>query len=247
MSLIEEALRKQREESEKSAPPSPPPPPIPSPSPDEAPPDAPPAEASPRRPWALLAGIAGAGVLAILFVIWLLVFGMKLWQTKPDIVNTKGVIATHAPSLPPTAPRTNDTSKSVTPPPSPVMVPSIPKPPPQEGLPATPVTPPPALEAPASPAPPIIPVVEKALPALKPSAPSPAPAKLELPVIWPKLVVSGIIGSSKNGRSAAIMNGQMLSPGETIEGVTIESIDKQKVKLRYSGEVKLLSVGASTE
>ena len=66
-------------------------------------------------------------------------------------------------------------------------------------------------------------------------------------MIWPKLVVSGIIGSSKNGRSAAIMNGQMLSPGETIEGVTIESIDKQKVKLRYSGEVKLLSVGASTE
>ena len=85
------------------------------------------------------------------------------------------------------------------------------------------------------------------MPALKASVPPPAPAKLELPVIWPKLVVSGIIGSSKNGRSAAIMNGQMLSPGETIEGVTIESIDKQKVKLRFSGEVKLLSVGASTE
>jgi hypothetical protein len=197
-----------------------------------------------------LAGIAGAGVLAILFVIWLLVFGMKLWQTKPDTMTTKGGIATNAPGIPLTpsaASHTNDTSKSPAPPSLPAAVPTSPKPPPQPGLPATPVTPPPAPEAPASPTPPATLTAEKALPALKPSVPPPAPAKLELPVIWPKLVVSGIIGSSKNGRSAAIMNGQMLSPGETIEGVTIESIDKQKVKLKFSGEVKLLSVGASTE
>jgi type II secretory pathway component PulC len=65
--------------------------------------------------------------------------------------------------------------------------------------------------------------------------------------MWPKLTVSGIIGSSKSGRSAVILNGQMLCPGDTMEGVSVESIDKQRVKLKFNGEVKMLSVGSSTE
>lgn len=242
MSLIEEALRKQREESEKSE--SAPPPPLPGvPATDEAKPDGPPPELSSRRPWGLLAAIAGITVLAILFILWLLVFGLKLWQTPPiaGITKAPAPLAPVTPVTPAPASRTNAAAPEARTPDAPVAPPA-PKP-----LPAEAVSPPPSPGPQTNPAAPAIPIAGKDVPALKPSAPPPAPAKLELPVIWPKLVVSGIIGSSKSGRSAVIMNGQMLSPGEAIEGVTIESIDKQKVKLRYSGEVKLLAVGASTE
>lgn len=243
MSLIEEALRKQREESEKSETVSPPP--LPGPTSDEVQPDGQSSDTSPRRPWGLLAGIAGAGVLAILFVVWLLVFGLKLWQTQPAPTATKDATPPHAPVTPGTpapASRTNAVAPTPPLPLAPAIVPPAPKPVPTES-----VSPPPSPAPQTNAAAQAIPIAEKAAPALKPSGPPPVPTKLELPVIWPRLVVSGIIGSSKNGRSAAIMNGQMLSPGEAIEGVTIEAIDKQKVKLRYGGEVKLLSVGASTE
>lgn len=248
MSLIEEALRKQREENEKEGGA-----PVATPSPASLPPDADPSEISTveepvRRSWALLAGIVGAGVIAILFLVWLLVFGLKLWQTKPTAPSTVAIGVTNAPKasvVNQSAIHTNETPKPATPAPLPATAPSVPIPPPQAALPPAPATPITPHEAQAIPGP--------ALPEKpntqnqKNSTPSPAPTKLEMPVLWPKLTVSGIIGSSKSGRSAAIMNGQMLSPGESIEGVTIESIDKQKVKLRYNGEIKSLSVGASTE
>jgi hypothetical protein len=68
-----------------------------------------------------------------------------------------------------------------------------------------------------------------------------------MPVLWPRLVVSGVIGSSKNGHSAVIINGQMLSPGDSIEGVKILSIEKQRVKLSLQDEFRYVSVGSSTE
>ncbi len=248
MSLIEEALRKQREESEKTGSVSIAPPPIPS-EPAEIPPEPPIAEEHARRPWALLAGIAVASILAILFVAWLLIYGLKLWQTKPTPAQINASITTNAPkALPVTtaAPSTNTTTKPLvapqTPPPQPVA--TTPAPPPATTTPAT---------LPATQAPTVAPKTDPTATLAPKSAPppqqsiTPAPDKLELPVMWPKLTVSGIIGSSKSGRSAVILNGQMLSPGDTIEGVSIESVDKQKVKLKYSGETKMLSVGASTE
>lgn len=247
MSLIEEALRKQREENEKpgsATVPSPPAPAVPPPLPPELPLEEEPA----RRSWTLLAGIVGGGALAILFIFWLLVFGLKLWQAKPDLTIIKTVISTNNTPLASPAHQSkitiNEAVKSPPQPPTTAVQPTTPPPPVTLPPPAT-IQPsvPKAQELPLS----TTPVAEKTPSYQKSSNPAPTPAKLELPILWPKIMVSGIIGSSKNGRSAAILNGQMLSPGETIEGVTIESIDKQKVKLRYNEEIKLLSVGASTE
>lgn len=243
MSLIEEALRKQREENEK---PGNIPPPLPSP-PSQPPPEPSSENSIPevptRRPWVLLAGIAGVGMIAILFIVWLLVFGLKLWQNKPappPIIKT--VVVANAPAasaISQTVTRTNETTTL--------------QPPPQPGHSATSAPPgmttnstlaPVQLTAPEQPAPPTSP---QATLLQKTNLPPPSTTKLELPVVWPKLIVSGVIGSVKSGRSAAILNGQMLSLGDTIEGVTIDAIDKQKVKLRYRGEVKTLTVGTSTE
>ncbi len=238
MSLIEEALRKQREENEKSGSGTATPPPIPGSDSSETST----AEEPERRSWALVTSIVGGGLLAFAIIIWLLLFGLKLWQTKADTINTKTVAPSHSPPplvAPPAVVQTNNIVKPIEPTPAP------PAP-----LPALPTTTNPApLPLPSASEPHSVPAVTNpvAEKATSQKPPIPAPTKLELPVIWPKITVSGIIGSSKNGRSAAIMNGQMLGPGESLEGVTVEAIDKQKVKLKYSGEVKSLSVGASTE
>jgi len=245
VSLIEEALRKQREENEKSGGP----PPLPSPLTD-APSGPPASEELPRRPWALLAGIVGGGVLAILFIIWLLVYGLGLWTGKTANSAIKGFVSTNsAVSVSLLLAHTNDAAKTVINPPRqsnsvPVAGTSIPPPPLKSALPSA--QPPPTQPLPEPQSTQVLPIQDKTTPvkAISTSAP---PAKLVMPVVWPKLTVSGIIGSTKSGRSAVILNGQMLSPGETIEGITIELIEKQKVKLKYSGEVKILAVGATTE
>ncbi|MEI8138733.1 MAG: hypothetical protein WCI03_02575 [bacterium] len=254
MSLIEEALRKQREENDKSGNASISPPPIPDVSPESTPEPPANAEEPARRPWVLLAGIVGGGVLAILFVLWLLFYGLGLWHNKPGTLIVKSVGPTNTPisivsnlsvgatnnttllAVPPPVSSTTTVAQLLTPHPTQTALT-----PPQTSQPK-----PPPVAAPVIPASPLSIAEPPPLPQ-KIAPPPPTPAKLEMPVVWPKLTVSGIIGSSKNGRSAVILNGQMMSPGETIEGVVIDSIDKQKVKLKFSGEVKLLSVGATTE
>jgi hypothetical protein len=72
------------------------------------------------------------------------------------------------------------------------------------------------------------------------------PDKL-MAVIWPRLSVSGIIGTSSGSRGAAIINGQMLGIGSTIEGVKIIAVDKQGVQLRLGDETRTLTVGGTTE
>lgn len=245
MSLIEEALRKQREENEKSrtTPALPPPLPAPAHTPDTGEaqmPDAPPA----HRSWALLAALVVGGVIIIVLVIWLLVFGLNLWQKAPEATPVKPVPQTPAvtpKSVPPAPMPTNEPPKVVPPAPSP-MPPGPIAPPPPVSVTTTQVasTSLPVMATSGTSAPP-------APQAAGLAVPTAIPPKLEMPVVWPKITVSGIIGSSKNGRSAAILNGQMVSPGDGIEGATIETIDKQKVKLRFGGESKWLTVGGSTE
>ena len=270
VSLIEEALRKQREESEKaqsgptphptsrlSLEPTPPPPnaeAAQAPASAEAAPDGPIAEEPTRRPWGILAGIAVAGLASILFIVWLLVYGLGLWRNPPDTRHVKAAGATPAAVMPNQPARgTNDPAKLPAPPLPAAIAPAA----------STPISNPPPASVPSpveqtaksqpSPPgaqtahPPTTPVAENVQPIQKTSPPPASIPKLEMPVLWPKLTVSGIIGSAKSGRSAAIINGQMLSPGDTIEGVTIESIEKQKVKLQFSGEIKTLSMGGSTE
>jgi len=249
VSLIEEALRKQREENDKSGSVPNIPPPSPA-SHTEAPQEPLVAEEPSRRPWVMLAGIAGGGIFAILLIVWLVIYGLALWHNNSNTPLIKATISNNtiaASTKYQPATRTNDQTLIVTTPsnaPPPAVVCPVPivqsaSPPAQPSKPQTSISEPPApvlASAAGDKANP-----EKTLPKTL------ATAKPPLPTIWPKLIISGIIGSSKNGRSAAIINGQMLSPGENTEGVTIGAIENQKVKLIFNGEVKTLSVGASTE
>jgi len=250
VSLIEEALRKQREETEQPRQGAHPPPPVP-----DAPSSLPPAsdqthEELQQRSWALLAGLTGAGLLAIVLIIWLVFFGLRLWQNKPEI---KPVIVIGATNIL-TKPASEKLSPIPTEPLKPQPVALIEKPAPQAS-PPTKEEPPPSSSGPK----PSSDAISQPLPTPAASGPEqivsvtktptsmPHEVKLALPVNWPKLVVSGIIGNFKSGRTAAIINGQMISSGDTIEGVRVESIDKQTVKLKFNGEIKTLSAGASTE
>ncbi len=223
MSLIEEALRKQREETEQPGHSGATPPPIPHDSIPESTGEA----AVARRPWAMLIGLIVLGILSLAFILWLLFFGLHLWQKKPAPVPVPTPVATalKAPAAP-----------SPDPAPAPKSEPVV-----------VPVTnTPPAI-------PPVAPVTNAAAIPITPPAPLVVPqptgstAKVAMPVLWPKLVVTGIIGRNKGGQSAVIINGQMLSPGDSLEGVKVEGIEKQRAKLVFQGEVKLLSVGGTTE
>lgn len=250
MSLIEEALRKQREETEKNEKPAPPPPPEPAP---ETPPEPEQEqEAAARRPWAMLAGLILLGILGIAFIVWLLVFGLQLWQTTPPpaVAPQGAAVTTNATPAPaPTPPAVAVPATNATP----VVAPAAPAtnivvvPPPAPQPPAASTSQPVAVQStpgpqPTGPAAPAVKPPSVAAPAVTPAAP-----KIAMPVMWPKMAVTGIIGSSRGGHSAVIINGQMLSPGDTLEGVRIETIEKQRVKLSYQGEVKMLSVGGTTE
>ena len=265
MSLIEEALRKQREETERGtpAPASPPPPPAPEevPAPVEE-------ESTPeivRRPWRLLAGLTLGGILAVILIVWLLIFGLKLWH-KQDVpltgMRTAPPIATNKPA-PPIPAATGITSTAAA---TRVTV-TVPETRPtgtntvpvaaSTGLVVTATTPPVKSGGPVGIPPQPAPVPIQATPATKGSSTPAEPVKIltgpgggnviSIPVAWPRLTVSGIIGNIRSGRCAAIINGQTLAKGDSIEGVRVEGIENQKVKLSFNHEVKLVAVGATTE
>lgn len=262
MSLIEEALRKQRQETENNDAPkaSADEPAAPPPLPEE---NAETSESVPQKwTWPLLASIAGISLILIVGVFCLLFFGMNIWTTKPAAKETRPLatasvatvvtnvqreqvvalplkpetVATIAPSQPPTntppvtAPATADT-------PLPLTSTAITSAPAVEVIPAaTPAVAPGGVE------PKIIRIGSGASGTTTTSSPERVMA-----VIWPRLAVSGIIGTSRGARGAAIINGQMLSIGSSIEGVKIITIDKQGVQLRLGDETRTLTVGGTTE
>ena len=225
MSLIEEALRKQKEEVERIGKISPTPPPLPeTSSPVQEPKEA----VESTRPWGLLAGLFLGGILLILLILWLLFYGMHLWRTSPEIpaqgLKSVAVLPTNSPaantsrvetaSIPTNSPSSTGPSVSsqsiqgvitVTTPPSPTNQP-------------------PSLTAPVT-----------------------STEKPPLPTQWPRLLISGVIGGGKTGHSAVIINGRLLSPGESIDSVKVVAIDRQRVKLVYEGEERVLSAGSTTE
>ena len=274
MSLIEEALRKQREESEQAPSGSNPlklagvpaaPPSLPEP---DAPAEEPVAQ---RRSWTLLAAIGGIGLLLVIAIIWLLFFGMKLWQTPnaplprpsaapighhaPAPTGTSAVavaVTTHRTTL--TAPLATNSARLV----PPAEVPSAPAPPtpPTAPLLLSPV----AVQTGTAPVHVTAPVEGTALFA---TVPAPPPVK-EAPLvriggtttnfvtrpeatIWPKLTVSGFISTARGPHGAAIVSGQMVGPGDTIEGVKVIAVDKRGVQFGFGGETQTLAVGGTTE
>jgi hypothetical protein len=95
----------------------------------------------------------------------------------------------------------------------------------------TPAVTPPAVVSPPAVAKPVV---------AKPVAPPRAP------VVWPHLTVTGLIGAGQRG-GVAIINGQTISVGDTVEGVKVVAVVQQTVRLSYEGETKLLRVGDATE
>jgi hypothetical protein len=75
---------------------------------------------------------------------------------------------------------------------------------------------------------PFIPVVAK--------APPPAP-----PAIWPGVKLTGMV--KLGGTAAALINGRIVAPGESIEDVTLIRVNTEGALLRFKGEERLLRVG----
>jgi cytoskeletal protein RodZ len=260
VSLIEEALRKQRQETEKNEtqnilPDEPSPPPLPEENDGTSNP-------SPQRwTWHLLAGIAGVSLILVAGILWLLFFGMKIWTTKPEGKLTRPVAA--VPATPAstntqqeivgTQPPKADSPGKITPTNLPPITPSVTEPSTtvtSSPVPSAAVTSAPTVAAISVAAPagttggdePKIIIIGRETPVTTTSVPD----KL-MAVIWPRLSVSGIIGTSSGSRGAAIINGQMLGIGSTIEGVKIIAVDKQGVQLRLGDETRTLTVGGTTE
>lgn len=269
MSLIEEALRKQREETERTQPaPAAEPAAESAATPPPAPSAPPPAAEPVQRNWPLLVGIGVALMIVVLALLWMMIFGLKLFGIKPTpgataaaaprsapAVPTQAVVAATAPAVPtavtsatvaaaatpvvttPAAPAaTTTTAANVT------EAEPVPPPAAAAASPEVPAAPP---AAPAVSATPVAPATTAA-----PAAPSASPTNAvsaKAPVVWPRLAVSGVIGSTKAGRGTVLINNQMVAVGESIEGAKVLAVTKQGVTLTYSGETRTLSVGTATE
>lgn len=246
MSLIEEALRKHMEEEDKtkgqarlaSAPVSSAPPPLPSepaPGKDDEP---------VRKAWPILLAIVLGGIILVLGVAWLLLFGFGLWKRGAAPEKAELVAAVEAPAVEVKATGVVEEAGTSASPSGAVAEPPAVLPPAVEPAPQpVPVAAPEVTAAPvAAPAeaPPVAPVAA-------PAETAQVAAKAVLPVVWPKLVVNGLIGGGQSGRSAAMINRQMVEPGVVLEGVRVEAIDKNGVRLSFQGETRLVAVGGSTE
>jgi hypothetical protein len=239
VSLIEEALRKQREETEKArggltiqVPPNAnvPPPPLPMPAQEEQEEEQEdPAPVRKAVPVLIIAVVVGVVVVA--GIVWLLMYG---FNSKKNEVTKAPVVEKAKPAVMAEVAAASVETKVATSAPVEVKAPVV------ISAPVTPAATPVAIEAPV--------VIGNA------SATSVAvvaePAKVVqkvVVVVWPKLTVTGLIGASRGSKSAAIINGQMVSTGAMIEGVRVEAIDRQGVQLSYEGEVRTLAVGGSTD
>lgn len=270
MSLIEEALKKQQEEfgnqetaqaqnakspPEKLAPTLKkteplPPHPLPPPLPD------PPAKPSSKT---LLPVIILVSVCVILLAVtfWLISAGfLKMFMSPKE-----------PQSIPPTEAAQVEPSTSAQPPETPTAQPSLPSAP----LQPTPVASPPTTEAPpvvvAPPPPKTLPSMPDSPapvpPRTPPSSVSPQtspktpirivdtddspptrnpPALIKRPPVWPDINITGIIDADGvNG--AALINGQLINVGETVQGVTLIAISRNSIKASFEGETRTLKVG----
>ena len=74
---------------------------------------------------------------------------------------------------------------------------------------------------------------------------APPPTMENEPVIWPVLVLNGLVGEGAQG--SILVNNQIIDVGDTIEDVRVVSISKHGAMLEYEGEKKFVKVNGSTE
>jgi hypothetical protein len=247
MSLIQEALKRQQEDAEKHATESPPPVQSPAtaepgservsvrrsagsaqtenqpPAGQQGPPPLPGEvlEAGPvKRNRAALLGIAAVILLVIGGGVWLALFFMKpknAAQPPPTTSTTlPASVAGSTPTVEPAVTAPPPVVVSVTPPVETVAVVTATEPTPSGTKIETAATPPP----PAHVAPPA-------------------------PVVWPSLMLSGVMG--RGSRGAVRINNEIVTINDTIQGVKLIAIGNQGVELEYMGERKILKVGSSTQ
>lgn len=252
MSLIQEALRRRQEEDQdgvtpsapplqaptpspkpvttpesaepatQTAAPAPPPPPLPSPvtpteSLTEGEQGQKPKKAS--RTWVTLFGVTLILLLLLAGAAWMLSFVYRRWSARQAQATVEAPADTPAIVV-----STGDTD------PQPPEV-------------TTPVDASP--DAPSRPAP--VQPVDRPTPstdvARRPVAqppPETAPA-----VDWPLLRLTGVVGKGKNG--SAVINGEIVSVGEAIEGAVLLSIDRLGASLEYRGDRRLMKVGTTIQ
>lgn len=61
---------------------------------------------------------------------------------------------------------------------------------------------------------------------------------------WPMLELNGIVGGGSQG--SCLINGRVVSVGDIVQGVKLESIHRDSVILEYEGERRRLRVGDTT-
>jgi len=237
MSLIEEALKRQQEDSGKATGASaraaaapPPPPTVPAPGNAKG--------KAASRPWMAVAGV--------LVVVLLLVFGglylVFMAISQADKTLPEDQLA---------APAATDSLDSES-----VPMADSPQAPTEPALPREEVAPGPDNTESALDLPPTETAAAEALPeptaltdGVAPIAGNATPAKSETamkprkPVAWPKVVVSGVV--QHNRFASAQINGRVVGLGESVDGVTLVAVENQGALLEYQGEQKFLKTRAA--
>jgi len=71
----------------------------------------------------------------------------------------------------------------------------------------------------------------------------PAPAPAPVPVVWPRLKLSAIFSNVGSGQAGARLNNRLILLGDQIEGVTLIEIRRDGVVLKCGAEVRFLKMG----
>ena len=65
--------------------------------------------------------------------------------------------------------------------------------------------------------------------------------------LWPRVTVNGILAKGTRGRGMAIINNQMMSVNETVEGVRLIEVKGQGVLLEFGGESRFVEIGQTVQ
>ncbi len=65
--------------------------------------------------------------------------------------------------------------------------------------------------------------------------------------LWPRVTVNGILAKGTKGRGMAIINNQMMSVNESVEGVRLVEVKGQGVLLEFGGESRFVEIGQTIQ